>query len=160
LLDSIDIPPEFWDRVVTTPGCWRWNGWHHTKTGYPGVTISPTRWKADRKRNLLVHRLMYWAMNGSLSDSLVVDHLCNNRWCINPLHLEETTQRENLARAPHNHRDATHCVNGHEFTAANTYEYPSGNQRGCRECRRQYSREYMRAYRKAKREEKQSEQQV
>lgn len=66
-----------------------------------------------------------------------MDHLCRNRACCNPHHLEPVDNRTNLMRgdthAAHN-AAKTHCVRGHEFTEANTYVVPRGG-RACRKCR-------------------------
>lgn len=69
---------------------------------------------------------------------LELDHLCRNRRCCRPDHLEPVTHKENVLRgmAPSaiNARK-THCKRGHEFTAENIYPSPDGVRR-CRECRR------------------------
>lgn len=75
---------------------------------------------------------------------LVPDHLCRNRPCVNPWHIEIVTHRENTLRgtAPTAVNAAkTHCVHGHEFTPENTYVSPQG-WRWCRACKRSFFREY------------------
>jgi hypothetical protein len=69
------------------------------------------------------HRVIYEYMFGPIADGLVTDHLCRNRACVNPTHLEVVTQRVNLLRG----RTLTaalaarsHCDRGHPFDAANT----------------------------------------
>jgi hypothetical protein len=80
--------------------------------------------------------------HGSLpSDGLVLDHLCRVRACVNPMHMEPVTARENTLRGESFsaiHAAKTHCVNGHPFTAENTY-VPKDRpwQRCCRQCPRE-----------------------
>ncbi len=79
----------------------------------------------------MAHRVAYELAIGPVPDGLVVDHLCFNRACVRPGHLEPVTQQENVMRA------RTHCRKGHEFTPENTYVRPGGTggiQRICRTC--------------------------
>ena len=90
--------------------CWTdrsMGGWL-TPDGYYRVSI--------QKRNYLVHRLAYETKYGKIPEGLVIDHLCRNRACYNPDHLEVVTQKENLRRGLHNNHNnqnkgKTHCKN-------------------------------------------------
>ncbi|MFD9789638.1 HNH endonuclease signature motif containing protein [Streptomyces sp. NPDC059070] len=108
-------------------GCWEWTG-HIKPNGYGQVRVG------DRKHN--VHRLAYEVLVGPIPPGLVIDHLCRNRRCLRPDHLEPVTQRTNVLRgegpAARNAR-STHCVQGHTFDAVNTYVRPNGS-RDCRSC--------------------------
>jgi hypothetical protein len=84
---------------------------------------------------------MYEALKGPIPEGMQIDHLCRVPACCNPEHLEAVTPKENtrrglspaLARA-RRHRK-THCRNGHEFTADNSY-LDSQGRKFCRECKR------------------------
>ena len=122
--------------VVGTDQCWRWQGW--INKGY-GMASVPGR------GNVGVHRLTYELLVGPIPFGLHLDHLCRNPSCVNPAHLEPVTAQENLRRgqgwAGINARK-THCPQGHEYTASNTYQWRG--QRRCRECQRVAAANYRR----------------
>lgn len=101
--------------------CWLWMG--HIHDGY------------GRIGGKAAHRVVYTIVKDDIPKGLQLDHLCRNRRCVNPDHLEPVTQRENILRgegiAAINKRK-THCKNGHEFTPENTYI--RGSRNGNREC--------------------------
>jgi len=91
----------------------------------------------------LMHRIMAVAGGKMLPDSpLVVDHLCSNKTCINPEHLEAVTSSVNNKRAYergekiHHGLKITHCPKGHEYSETNTRYSKDRQQRNCRACDR------------------------
>lgn len=112
--------------------CWEWTA--ATKhNGYGVFTL-----RSGVKR--LAHRFAFEEhIQGSIPEGLQIDHLCRNVVCVNPLHLEMVTPRENTLRSESTsarHARQTHCVHGHLFDEANTYVSPNGRQRSCRACNR------------------------
>lgn len=80
-------------EIATDNGsdCWRWIGALHNR-GY-GVI------KDANKRQDYAHRVSYELFVGPIPDGLVIDHLCENRWCVNPDHLEPCGRHENIERS-------------------------------------------------------------
>lgn len=94
----------FWQKVRFTSTCWIWTACK--RRGYGAYTV-------DGKLRV-AHRLVYEEMRGPIPEGLTLDHLCRNRPCVNPDHLEPVTREENVRRWG---RTITHCKRGHEFVA-------------------------------------------
>lgn len=109
--------------------CWIWNK-SLTCWGYGQTTYKHKPYSA--------HRLMYMTFVGPIPEGLELDHLCRNRNCINPEHLEPVTRSVNLTRSPITkagiNARKTHCKNDHELIGDNLYIKPNG-ARNCRTCR-------------------------
>jgi hypothetical protein len=82
-----------WSNVYPQAnGCWLWRG-HTLKTGYGQINIGGRKGKM-----WLPHRLVYSMWYGEIPEGMVLDHLCQNKLCVFPDHLEPVTQRENTRR--------------------------------------------------------------
>jgi hypothetical protein len=83
----------------------------------------------DGRQTIAAHRAVWRVLVGSIPDGLELDHLCRNRRCCNPDHLQPVTAKVNVHRSEspvaHNARK-THCKRGHEL--------PSPDQKGWRRC--------------------------
>lgn len=112
--------------------CWAWGGSRH-ESGY-GVLYMGTGRKDVKYR--VAHRVIWEGFHGPVPKGLELDHLCRNRGCVNPDHLEAVTSRVNNLRGMSptaQHARQTHCKRGHEFTSENTLKHSSGGRR-CKTC--------------------------
>ena len=117
---------------VTEYGCHLWLG-KKSESGYGRITLNG--------KGLRVHRVM-WEMTGhDLPDYVPggkqIDHLCLDKSCCNPAHIELVTQRINMQRRAAN---KTHCINGHYLTETNTVMIRGYRQ--CKQCSSAQNREW------------------
>jgi len=127
-VDKFDV------KIAVTPNesmaqpCWFWTGANDGNHGYGRVRLNGQTRSA--------HRSVYEHMNGDVPEGQELDHLCRNRQCVNPDHLEPVSHADNVRRGSAAERKAaqTHCKHGHEYTPENTSV--SYGRRSCRTCMR------------------------
>ena len=130
---------------VADSGCWMWTA-ARSAAGYGQLRVDG--------RTIYAHRASYEVYVGPIAEGMQIDHLCRERACINPSHLQVVTNRENTLRGDCGRINAkrmlakTESSNGHPYTEANTYtrRVRGRTHRDCRAC----GRERMRAHRAAK----------
>lgn len=122
--DPITAEQRFFTRVEQSGECWQWRS--TDSHGY-GTYF------ADGGVNWLPHRWAYTFLRDDIPEGLELDHLCRNRGCVNPWHLEPVTRRVNALRGV---GSIEACKHGHRYTPENTYRDPKKGKRGCRTCRR------------------------
>ena len=120
-----------------TNTCWNWLG-ELSGSGYGRITI-------DSKK-ISAHRYFYETIIGEIPKGLELDHLCSNKKCVNPLHLEPVTRSENMKRAGAIRvKNRPNCPKGHEYNGKNLYinKDRKNNKmwRACRKCRALWMRE-------------------
>lgn len=118
-------------------GCWNWLC-RLDKDGY----AVRTKFGSTLDGSKCIKRPFVWLWeqkNGrSFPEGLVPDHLCRNRRCINPDHIEPVTRLVNHQRGLR--ALATHCLQGHEISGANEVKRLGGHR--CRICYYAYHRDY------------------
>lgn len=127
----------FWsktDRPSRAGSCWNWVGPINNR-GYG-------RFNVGRRFSEYAHRFAWRIANGSIPDGLQIDHLCRNRKCVNPAHLEVVTPRQNTLRgtspsAAHARQDR--CIHGHLFDGS--YRRRGKTIRRCLTCHARRERE-------------------
>lgn len=117
------------NKVDKTDDCWNWTGAktanRKNSKGYGYINVNG--------RPFYVHRLSFLIANGSLTEGLVIDHLCNNTLCINPEHLAEVTNKHNSTRSP---KHSSNVPGGYNARSICKYGHPreAGSYKPCPTC--------------------------
>ena len=109
-------------------GCIEWTG-RLDIGGYGTLSVN--------SRAIKAHRVSYMLYKGQIPEGLQIDHLCRNRKCVNPEHLEAVTQKINVLRGESptaKNARKTHCWHGHELTKENTFYFTDRPFRCCKIC--------------------------
>ena len=131
------LEDRFWMKVEISDGCWDWTG-YRGKNGYGRLSAS--------YRERAPYRFSYELVVGPIPAGLQLDHLCRNRVCVNPAHLEAVTSRTNILRGngvAARYATRTRCAQGHELLGANLALRTDGGRK-CRACHAAYMRRWTR----------------
>ena len=132
----------FWEKVDASGDCWEWTA-STRGAGYGQFGWTPYR-------IIEAHRAAWELLIGPIPDGMVIDHLCENKICVNPDHLQVTTRAHNSMRSGRSvaaiNAAKTHCSQGHPFHGKNLRINIEGRRR-CKTCDRAVNR---RAYWKRK----------
>lgn len=135
---TVPVPAEdrFWSKVYLPPcvdDCWLWTGYRKASQGYGFFYVSMS------EPIVTAHRFSYRLNVGPIPAGLQIDHLCRNKGCVNPSHLEAVTSRENTLRGigiSALNALKTHCPQGHPYSFENTL-VDAKRKRYCRTCHRE-----------------------
>ena len=87
------LEERFWEKVRRGPECWEWTG-AVDADGYGRISVKGPK----GHRMALAHRVAFELTRGPMRRGLQADHLCRNRHCVNPIHIEPVTSAENTRR--------------------------------------------------------------
>ncbi len=121
---QVDILRRVWRYIdITGSGCWLWTG-PTNRDGYAhNLAINGDRY--------LPHRLMFSWFKWDIPPGLTIDHVCKQKTCMNPDHMEPVTGGENVRRA----LKVAYCKRGHAQTPENRYRYgKSKKKERCKPC--------------------------
>lgn len=135
----VSLQERFDEKYFIAPdSCWVWIA------GLDSYGYGILNRGGDDLRTDKAYRISYELHIGDIENGLHLDHLCRQRSCVNPYHLEPVTLVENIMRgegAAAKNARKSNCIFGHEFTEENTYRYVGKNgttQRCCIICRRKH----------------------
>ena len=135
-----EMARRFWAKVdksgsAENPWCWTW-----TASLHPG---GYGRFALRHGKVVYAHRMAYELEIETIPSGLDIDHLCRNRRCVNPAHLEIVTRRENTLRGvgpSASNARKTACPKGHPLIGENVYTAPGKRRRQCATCRAEVCR--------------------
>ena len=134
----------FWTKVNKDAlnKCWLWTA---------GVSLEGYGRFSVNRQPTYAHRISYAFAKGDIPTGMELDHLCRNRICVNPEHLEVVTHQENVLRGVSPaalHRAQTSCVHCHPFYDSNTITLRNGGS-DCRTCARTRERNRTRCWKRS-----------
>lgn len=127
----MEIEERIKSKIQLGESCWKWIA-ATQGAGYGTV------WNKKTKKVVLAHRYVYELIKGEIPKGLTLDHLCRNRACVNPDHLEPVSMKENILRGVSPSAKKARqvlCIRGHELSVA-----PSGARR-CYVCVKAYNQD-------------------
>jgi hypothetical protein len=125
-MNVADLPERMRQKVIVAhTGCWEWTAAINSR-GYGQWSVQGV--------SRSTHRVAYELLVGPIPEGLQIDHLCRNKRCCNPEHLEPVSALVNIHRRPDVHK--SHCARGHELTPENTIlkNFRGSIRRNCRTC--------------------------
>jgi hypothetical protein len=137
-LKKVKTIKNFFSRVQITSSCWIWRG-TMSPGGYPRFS------SLIHSKTMLAHRFSYETFVGELKEGMQIDHLCKNTRCVNPVHLDQVTPRENTLRSngiTAQYSRQTSCISGHPYNNIDTLYLRSGRIRRCRICDREAAKRF------------------
>jgi hypothetical protein len=133
------LAERFWKKVLFLPGhsCWFWVG--ARKGLYGGIEGSPPTYKS-----MFAHRVVWELTNGPIPHDRMIDHVCQNKLCVNPAHLRLVTGWQNLHESTtRTNAVKTHCKRGHPLSKAKILHAKDGYaRRRCPQCANQRNRSW------------------
>jgi hypothetical protein len=138
---DLRLPDRFWEKAEVVADasahsgpCWIWVR-HISKSGYGRIF-----WQGEARD---AYRVSYETLVGAVPDGLELDHLCRNRACVNPAHLDAVPHRVNSLRggsplAAQSRQNE--CVHGHPLCGDNLIIRRDGSRR-CRSCKNERAAE-------------------
>lgn len=130
----VEWPERFRNKVAISDGCWEWIAYRDARTRYGRYN------RGSGEGAAWAHRMSLELLGIDIPDGMQVDHLCRNRGCVRPDHLEVVSVSENVLRGRMGNEGSGVCRAGkHPWIPENIYYSRSNGARYCRECKKEWS---------------------